>query len=64
MLLHLLCHARVSLERFVLFDINVLQPLKPQQLFDVILYNILQRDNKISLKPSYVYYLLLKGQMI
>jgi hypothetical protein len=30
MLLHLPWHAQISLERFVLFDRNVLQPPKPQ----------------------------------
>jgi hypothetical protein len=45
-LLHLPWHARISLERFVLFDKNVLQRPKPQQLFEVISHNILQRDNK------------------
>jgi hypothetical protein len=44
-LLHLPWHARISLERFVLFDKNILQPPKPQQLFKVILRNILQRDD-------------------
>jgi hypothetical protein len=44
-LFHLPWHAWTSLERFVLFDRNVLQPLKPQQLFEVILHNIL-RENK------------------
>jgi hypothetical protein len=46
MLLHLPWHAQIGLERFVSFDRNVLQPPKPQQLFKVILHNILQRDNK------------------
>jgi hypothetical protein len=45
-LLHLPWHARIILERFVLFDRNILQPIKLQQLFEVILHNILQRDNK------------------
>jgi hypothetical protein len=45
-LLHLPWHARISLERFVLFDRNVLQPSKPQPLFVVIFRNILQSDNK------------------
>jgi hypothetical protein len=39
-------HAQISLERFVLFDKNVLQPPKSQQLFEVIINNILQRYNK------------------
>jgi hypothetical protein len=45
-LLHLPWHARISLERFVLFDKNVSQSPKPQQSFEVILHKILQRDNK------------------
>jgi hypothetical protein len=45
-LLHLPWHAQISLERFVLFNRNILQPPKPQQLFEVILHNILQGDNK------------------
>jgi hypothetical protein len=38
---HLPWHARISLERFVLSDRNVLQATKAQQLFEVILHNIL-----------------------
>lgn len=49
-LLHLPWHARISLERFVLFDRNVPQSPKPQQSFEVILHNILQRDNKNIIK--------------
>jgi hypothetical protein len=49
MLLHLPWYVRTSLERFVLFDKNVLQPTKAQQLFKVILDNILQREQKYNL---------------
>ncbi|KAG8070364.1 hypothetical protein GUJ93_ZPchr0006g43158 [Zizania palustris] len=45
-LIHLPWHARLSLERFVLFDQNVPQAPKPQQSFEMILHKILQRDNK------------------
>ncbi|OQU84598.1 hypothetical protein SORBI_3004G085900 [Sorghum bicolor] len=45
-LLHLPWHARISLERFVLFDKNASQSPKPQQSLEVILHKILQRDNK------------------
>lgn len=44
-LIHLPWHARMSLERFVLFDQN-LPPAKPQQSFEVMLHKILQKDNK------------------
>lgn len=45
-LTHLPWHARLSLERFVLFDQNVTPSPKPQQSFELILHKILQRDNK------------------
>ena len=44
-LIHLPWHARISLERFVLFDQSVPPSPKPQQ-FDVILHKIRQRDSK------------------
>ncbi|CAL4889315.1 unnamed protein product [Urochloa decumbens] len=47
MLIHLPWHARISLERFVLFDQSVPPSPKPQQSsFEVILHKILQKDNK------------------
>lgn len=45
-LIHLPWHARLSLERFVLFDQNVPPSPKPQQSFEVALHKILQRDSK------------------
>ncbi|CAL5059630.1 unnamed protein product [Urochloa decumbens] len=46
-LIHLPWHARISLERFVLFDQSVPPSPKPQQSsFAVILHKILQKDNK------------------
>jgi hypothetical protein len=61
-LIHLPWHTRISLERFVLFDRNILQPPKPQQLFEVILRNILQRDNKNIIKTIQYLLSLLKGK--
>jgi hypothetical protein len=45
-LIHLPWHARMSLERFVLFDQSVPPSPKPQRSFEVILHKILQEDNK------------------
>ncbi|KAL5211889.1 hypothetical protein ABZP36_022736 [Zizania latifolia] len=45
-LIHLPWHARLGLERFVLFDQNVPPSPKTQQSFEMILHKILQRDNK------------------
>ncbi|KAF8691454.1 hypothetical protein HU200_040595 [Digitaria exilis] len=45
-LVHLPWRARISLERFVLFDQSVPPSPKPQQSFEVILHKILQKDNK------------------
>ena len=45
-LIHLPWHARISLERFVLFDQSVPPSPKPQQPFEAILHKILQRDSK------------------
>ncbi|CAN6243501.1 unnamed protein product [Urochloa humidicola] len=45
-LIHLPWHARMSLERFVLFDQSVPPTPKPSQSFEVTLHKILQKDNK------------------
>jgi hypothetical protein len=45
-LLHLPWHARLSLERFLLFDQNVPPSPKPQQSFELILHKLLQKDHK------------------
>ncbi|OEL25618.1 hypothetical protein BAE44_0013360 [Dichanthelium oligosanthes] len=45
-MVHLPWRARISLERFFLFDQSVSPSPKPQQSFEVILHKILQRDTK------------------
>ncbi|WVZ77421.1 hypothetical protein U9M48_025286 [Paspalum notatum var. saurae] len=45
-LIHLPWHARISLERFILFDQNLAPSAKLQQPFDMIRHKILQKDNK------------------